>query len=85
MHYHNHVDKTVRPLKNDNLAIHYWIAYMCLVNTNLTTPVTFTREPKKTIKEKIDFMIFQEDCLAGLKYDNEWDALLTTKLGKQVT
>ena len=95
LHYHNHVDKNVRLLKNDNLAIRYWIAYMCLVNSNLTTPVTFTREQKKIIKEKIDFMIFQEDpefdigdvkdCLAGLKYDNEWDALLTTKLGKQVT
>ena len=95
LRYHNHVDENVRFCKNKNLAICYWIAYMCLVNTNLTTPVTFTREQKEQNKEKIDFTIFQEDpefeivdvkdCLAGLKYDNKYDALLTAKLEKPVT
>ena len=34
---------------------------MCLVNTNLTTRVTFTRKQKEQIKEKINFTIFQEN------------------------
>ena len=95
LHYHNHVDEIVRFCQNENLAIRCWIAFMCLVNANLTTPVTFTCEQKEQIKEKINFTIFQEDpefdivdvkdCFAGLKFDNEWDALLTAKLEKQVT
>ena len=52
LHYHNHVDENVRFCKNENLAIRYWIAYMRLVNTNLTTPVTFNRERKKKSKSK---------------------------------
>ena len=39
LHYHNDVDENVRCCKNENLAIRYWIAYMALVNTNLTTSV----------------------------------------------
>ena len=37
LHYHNHVDENVRFCKKENLAIRYWIAYICLVNTNLTS------------------------------------------------
>ena len=61
----------------------------------LTTPVTFTCDQKDQIKEKIDFTVFEKDpefgivdvkdCLAGLKYDNEWNALLTVEPEKPVT
>ena len=61
MHYHNDVDENVRFCSSENLAIRYWIKYMRLVNTNLTTPVAFTCEQKEQIKEKIDFMVFEED------------------------
>ena len=73
--------------KNVNLAIHYWIAYVCLLNTNLTTSVTFTCEQKEQIKEKIDFSVFEEDpefVIVDVK-DNEWHALLTVKLEKSIT
>lgn len=52
LHYHNDFDENVRFCKNVNLAICYWMAYVCLVNTNLTTPVTFTCDQKDQIKEK---------------------------------
>ena len=55
LNYHNHADENVRFCKNENLAIRYWIAYMCLVNTNLTTPVTFTCKQKRTNQRKNRF------------------------------
>ena len=77
--------------QEENLAIRFWIAYMCETNNSSPSRIHSTTD-NNTETANIDYTIFHQDtnlefvdaknCLGNFSYSNEWEALLTAKLCK---
>ena len=80
--------------QEENLAIRYWIAYMCMSNNSSSSRNHSTTDHSIIQTASIDYTVFHQDtklefvdvknCLGNFSYDNEWEALLITKLFKGI-
>ena len=75
--------------QEENLAIRYWIAYMCMSNNSSSSGIHSTTD-NNIEAASIDYTVFHQDtklefvdvknCLGNFSYNNEWEALLIAKL-----
>ena len=75
--------------QEENLAIRYWIAYMCMSNNSSPSRIHSTTG-NDIETASIDYTVFHQDtnlefvdvknCLGNFSYLNEWEALLIAKL-----
>ena len=77
--------------QEENLAIRYWIAYMCMSN-NSSSSRNHSTTDNNIETASIDYTVFHQDaklefvdvrnCLGNFSYNNECEALLIAKLFK---